>query len=62
LEGNTHNEKSLIETIDVKKAKQLLRRIECHQTPKRASWLNLVEIEISVLTSRISLRWLTNGQ
>jgi len=62
LEGNTHNEKSLIETIDVKEAKQLLRGIECHQMPKHASWLNMVEIEFSVPTSCISLRWLTNGQ
>ncbi len=34
---NTHNEKSLIETFDATKAKQLLRRIVWHYTPKHAS-------------------------
>ena len=49
---NTHNEKSLIETFDAKQAKHLLRRIEWHHTPKHASWLNMAEIEISVLTKQ----------
>ncbi len=49
---NTHNEKSLTETFDVKQAKQLLRRIQWHHTPKHASWLNMAEIEISVLTKQ----------
>jgi hypothetical protein len=49
---NTHNEKSLTETFDAKQAKQLLRRIEWHHTPKHASWLNMAEIEISVLTQQ----------
>ena len=49
---NTHNEKSLVETSDAKQDKQRLRRIEWHQTPKHASWLNMAEIEISVLTKQ----------
>ena len=49
---NTHNEKSLIETFDAKQAKHLLRRIAWHHTPKHASWLNMAEIEISVLTKQ----------
>ncbi len=49
---NTHNEKSLIETFDATKAKQSLRRIVWHYTPKHASWLNMAEIEISVLTKQ----------
>jgi len=49
---NTHNEKSLTETFDAKQAKQLLRRIKWHHTPKHASWLNMAEIEISVLTKQ----------
>jgi hypothetical protein len=28
---------------------RILRRLEFHYTPKHASWLNMVEIEISVL-------------
>ena len=49
---NTHNEKSLWETFDRKTATRLLRRIEWHHTPKHASWLNMAEIEISVLTKQ----------
>lgn len=49
---NTHNEKSLVETFGSQQAKQMLRRIEWHHTPKHASWLNMAEIEISVLTKQ----------
>lgn len=47
---NTHNEKSLRETFGEKQAKQLLKRIQWHHTPTHASWLNMAEIEISILT------------
>ena len=30
-------------------ARRILRRLEFHCTPKHASWLNMVEIEIGVL-------------
>lgn len=46
---NTHNEKSFYETFEEEKAKELLSRIQFHHTPKHASWLNAVEIEIGVL-------------
>jgi transposase len=49
---NTHNEKSLIETFGEARAKPLLDCIEWHYTPKHASWLNMAEIEISVLTKQ----------
>jgi hypothetical protein len=49
---NTHNDKSLIETFGMRHAKRLLKRIEWHHTPKHASWLNMAEIEISVLTKQ----------
>ena len=49
---NTHNEKSLIETFGEAQAKPLLDRIQWHYTPKHASWLNMAEIEISVLTKQ----------
>lgn len=49
---NTHNVKSLIDTFGEKEANQLLRRIEWHHTPVHASWLNMAEIEISVLTKQ----------
>jgi transposase len=47
---NTHNEKSLLETFGAKQARWFLRRIAWHHTPKHASWLNMAEIELSVLT------------
>jgi hypothetical protein len=49
---NTHNEKSLIETFGAKAARPLLNRIVWHHTPTHASWLNMAEIEISVLTKQ----------
>jgi hypothetical protein len=33
-------------------ARRILQRIEFHYTPKHASWLNMVEIEIGVLRSQ----------
>jgi DDE superfamily endonuclease len=49
---NTHNAQSLLEAFGAKRAKRLLKRIEWHHTPKHASWLNMAEIEISVLTKQ----------
>jgi hypothetical protein len=49
---NTHNATSLIEYFGVQGAEPLLKRIVWHHTPKHASWLNMAEIEISVLTKQ----------
>ena len=49
---NTHNPTSLIETFGEKPAQKLLKRIVWHYTPKHASWLNMAEIELSVLTKQ----------
>lgn len=49
---NTHNAKSLVETFGRKQAHKLLKRIVWHHTPKHASWLNMAEIEIAVLTKQ----------
>jgi transposase len=46
---NTHNEKSLIEAFGTEKTKQLMGRIRFHHTPKHASWLNMAEIELSIM-------------
>lgn len=46
---NTHFTKSLQETFGEKITKQLMKRIEFHYTPKHASWLNMAEIELSIL-------------
>jgi transposase len=46
---NTHNEKSLVEAFGTEKTKRLMERIQFHHTPKHASWLNMAEIELSIM-------------
>lgn len=46
---NTHGIGSLYEAFEPKEARRLARRIEWHYTPKHGSWLNMAEIELSVL-------------
>lgn len=49
---STHTAASLYETFDAAEARRILRRLEFHYTPKHASWLNMVEIEIGVMASQ----------
>jgi len=46
---STHSPGALYETFPAAEAHRILRRLEFHFTPKHASWLNMVEIEIGVL-------------
>jgi transposase len=46
---STHSPGALYETFPASEAHRILRRLEFHYTPKHASWLNMVEIEIGVL-------------
>ena len=46
---STHSPGALYEAFAAPEAHRLLRRLEFHYTPKHASWLNMVEIEIGVL-------------
>ena len=46
---STHSAGALYEAFPPTEAKRILRRLEFHYTPKHASWLNMVEIEIGVL-------------
>ena len=46
---STHSAGALYEAFPAPEARRLLRRLEFHYTPKHASWLNMVEIEIGVL-------------
>lgn len=46
---NTHNLASLYTAFPPEKAKALADRLEIHYTPKHGSWLNIAEIELSVL-------------
>lgn len=46
---STHRAKNLYDAFPATEARRILRRLEFHHTPKHASWLNMVEIELSVL-------------
>lgn len=46
---NTHNIASLYETFEPQEARRLAVRLDIHHTPKHGSWLNMAEIELSVL-------------
>lgn len=46
---NTHNIASLYETFEPREARRLAERLDIHFTPKHGSWLNMAEIELSVL-------------
>ena len=46
---NTHSPSSLYEAFAPEEAKRILDRLELHYTPKHGSWLNMAEIELSVL-------------
>jgi len=46
---NTHTPAALYQTFPPEEARRLTRKLEFHYTPKHGSWLNMVEIEFSVL-------------
>src|SRR3989475_11499964 len=46
---STHTAGALYQAFPPAEARRILRRLEFHYTPKHASWLNMVEIEIGVL-------------
>jgi hypothetical protein len=46
---NTHSVTSLYEAFNPVEARRLAERLEIHYTPKHGSWLNMAEIELSVL-------------
>ncbi len=46
---NTHSIASFYETFEPQEARRLAERLEIHYTPKHGSWLNMAEIELSVL-------------
>jgi hypothetical protein len=46
---NTHKPAALCEAFAPKEARRIIEKIEGHHTPKHGSWLNMAEIERSVL-------------
>jgi hypothetical protein len=59
---NTHNISSLYETFEPKIALKLAKRLEIHYTPKHGSWLNVAEIELSVMTMQCLSRRIPNDE
>ncbi len=49
---NTHNPSSFYELLQPKEAFELSQRFEMVYTPKKASWLNMAEIELSALSKQ----------
>lgn len=49
---NTHNPSSFYEVLDAPEAFALSQRFEMVYTPKKASWLNMAEIELSALSKQ----------
>lgn len=47
-----HSAAALYETFPPAEARRILRKLEFHYTPKHASWLNMVEIEIGVMNEQ----------
>ena len=53
---NTHKLSSLYKVFDKEEANRLCARLEIVYTPKHGSWLNIAEIELSVLTRQCLCR------
>jgi len=57
---NTHVKSSLYKAFSPTEAKRILDKIEFHYTPKHGSWLNMAEIELSVLSRQCLDRRIPN--
>jgi hypothetical protein len=53
---NTHTPASLYEAFPPAEAQRLAAKLELHYTPKHGSWLNIAEIELSVLSRQCLAR------
>jgi hypothetical protein len=49
---NTHTRGAFYEAFPADKAREIVKRIEFHHTPKHGSWLNIAECELSAMTSQ----------
>jgi hypothetical protein len=49
---NTHTPAALYTAFAPEEARRLTKKLEFHFTPRHGSWLNMVEIELSVLASQ----------
>ncbi len=58
----THSRGALYERFEPEEARRILRKLEFHFTPKHASWLNMAEIELSVLARQCLSRRIADKQ
>ena len=49
---NTHTPAALYEAFEPAEARRIIRKLEFHHSPKHGSWLNMAEIEFSVLAGQ----------
>jgi len=59
---NTHNIASLYEAFPADEAHRLARRLEIYHTPRNGSWLNVAEIELSILTKQCLARRISSPE
>ncbi|GAC1533397.1 MAG: hypothetical protein NVS2B4_13660 [Ramlibacter sp.] len=59
---NTHFKKCFDDVLGTRAATKLLRRVQFHYTPKHASWLNMAEIEIGILSRQCLNRRIDSRQ
>lgn len=57
---NTHTPASLYQAFPAEEARRITERLQFHHTPKHASWLNMAEVEFSVLGKQCLDRRLPN--
>jgi hypothetical protein len=57
---NTHTIGAFYTAFPPEEASKLVKRLEIHHTPKHGSWLNIAEIELSVLSRQCLDRRLDN--
>ena len=57
---NTHKPASLYEAFEPERARRIIEKLEIHHTPKHGSWLNMAEIELSVLSGQCLDRRIDN--
>jgi len=58
---NTHHYHSLVETFGKVEADRIMPRLEFHYAPTHASWLNIAEIELSILSKQCLSRRLPDA-
>ena len=59
---NTHSPACLYERFEPVEARRLAQRFEWHYTPEHGSWLNMAEIELSILSRQCINRRVSNKQ